>query len=205
MGLRRRVCRCFAFFSLLPLLAHAAPITWSLENAVFQTGGSESFASLSGSFRYDSATNLYSHIDLTSEAGSLFICLDGNGDNVCDGAPSPTPIVEASYGDSSFEGGGALGLRLSFFTDLTQAQRRILFLSFTDPLSVADRTFLRVAGEFVCSTPNCANIDVDVTPFRSTPLNGGALVVAAVPEPGTLMLVCLGLFGIGFARRKPSG
>ena len=191
-------------FLLLPVLSQASPITWNLEDAVFQTGGPQYFAKLSGSFRYDSTTNLYSDIALTTAVGRVFLCLDGNADNVCDGPPSPSPIGEAQYGDSSFEGGGALGLRLGFFTDQAQSERRTLLLAFGDSLSTAGPVALRIGAEFLCSTGNCAIIDVDLTPFRSTPLNGGAILVAAVPEPGTFLLFGAGLVGVGFARHRRS-
>jgi hypothetical protein len=198
----RTFCVALTLMAALPPFAQAVVTNWTLDNVFFQTGGPGFFAQLSGSFDYDSDANLYSNIALTSAAGSLFLCNDSNGDNLCDGAPVPTPTTGSDYTTSDFEGGAATGLRLGLFTDGSQLVRRTLILGFAVPLQ-ADPVALRVAAEFLCAAGGCGAVDVDVTPFRSTAINGGGRLtpaVVGVPEPASLMLFGVMALMVGLMR-----
>jgi hypothetical protein len=106
-----RLVLCLALF--LPFVCRAAPVTWSVRGQ-FADGGS-----LSGTFVYDAATNLYSNVNVTTTAGSVrggstyqFVC--GQDVPTCTGvAPSANGVLNLT--SAAGNQAGLPGLAL-FFT-----------------------------------------------------------------------------------------
>ena len=64
LGKKNRILVGLAVF-LFAGMANAIPVTWTLNNVLFDDGGTAY-----GSFTYDADINLYSNIDVTTTAGS---------------------------------------------------------------------------------------------------------------------------------------
>jgi hypothetical protein len=58
---------CVSILSLLSVAANAVPVVWTLDDVVFNDGGTAS-----GSFTFDADTNTYSAITIATTPGSVF-------------------------------------------------------------------------------------------------------------------------------------
>ena len=161
------------FFSLS---AQAMSIQWTLKDALFDDG-----TSLTGSFFFDADTNTYSSINILTLAGTL----TGRTYDTL------TPIAQsATKLDLLFDAaaGGFTGddrLLLLFVSALTNAGGTV-------DLSTAVGTRTR---EGTCANATCSG----TLPTRF--LTAGS-VMTALPEPGTLSLLAIGLAGIAWVRRR---
>ena len=54
------------FLLLFSAMAEAIPVTWTLENVVFEDGGTAY-----GSYTYDADTNIFTNLSITTTAGSI--------------------------------------------------------------------------------------------------------------------------------------
>lgn len=151
---------------LLPSLASADGITWTLEDVALNDGGS-----VTGSLNYNATTNSYSAIDITSSPGSLL------------GGTTYTTLTPPFFSTSTLLGVGPSTIPGGNYTDLT-----FLELFFTNPLTNSGGTDPVYAVETYCSNSNCS------TYTERTSTSGFATTSpAATPEPATLALLLCGL------------
>jgi hypothetical protein len=156
--------------------AQADSVTWTLVD-VTSLG-----SNITGSFVFDAATNTYSAIDVTTTGGTIipnetwtnwvgFGASQGPGIACCLGVVDTTATNQT----------GANALNLIFSTALTDAGGTIpIFETQQGTCNVAN-----CSGYFPYAA-NPSGINQSVTGY----------VVASVPEPGTLMLLATGLFGL---------
>jgi hypothetical protein len=162
---------------LLPTLASADGITWTLNDVMFATGGSAT-----GSFNYNAATAVYSAANVSTTANSPF---PGTVYTMLTNAVVSGPTV-IGLGPNPFAdfGGG----------NLTGAT--VLELIFLHPLTSAGGTDPVFAVEFLCTNATCGGPD---TRFNTT--GSVSASVVPTPEPSALFLLSGGLLAIAFLRR----
>ena len=158
--------------------AHAAPVTWTLQNVVFNDG-----ATASGSFAYDATTQLYSAINVSTTAtggipATVFLYKS------IFGAPGSNAVfLDSNAADLS----GSHDLTLFFSTNLTNAGGTI-------PLQPAQRGFITTCDNSFCGTVVPPSSDITSGSVTTNP--------TAVPEPVTASMILLGLLGTVVARRR---
>lgn len=156
--------------------SHAAPVTWTLQNWMFNDGGTAS-----GSFVFDAGTSAYSNVSVQSTDGT-----------VRTGASYALPNP-ASSGNSTFAA-WVTGL-LADFTNTP-----VIAVNWASALTDAGGTvgvdLAGFHGEFACADVICS---AATSPTRL--LVSGAVTTAAVPLPATLPLVGLALLLLGAVRR----
>ncbi|MCZ6618743.1 MAG: PEP-CTERM sorting domain-containing protein, partial [Gammaproteobacteria bacterium] len=187
--------KVFTFLFLLVLLpyAYAAPELWNVdEGTAFNDG-----TTLSGSFRYDSDTDTYSDVNLSTEPGWMVSCSDvGNPDDfVCDAFDFATNVdgylfdngVTAS--GTNANGSAIAEPNLFGFSSADAADGlidRALFLNFLG-VELVGGTVQMTFTEWFCVQGDCAFF-IESQVFRFG--NSGSV---SVPEPGTFALLGVGL------------
>jgi hypothetical protein len=161
---------------LLPSLASADGITWTLEDVALNDGGF-----VTGAFNYNATTNSFSAIDLTSTSGSLL-----NGMNY-------TTLTPPFFSTSTLLGVGPATIPSGGYTGLT-----FLELFFTNPLTNSGGTDSVYAVETFCANSNCS------TYTKRTSTSGYVTTnPAAAPEPASLLLLVSGLLALFLSRPRP--
>ena len=150
---------------LLPSLASADGITWTLNGVTFTDG-----ATASGSFNYDASSNSYSSIDVTTGAGTVF----------------PSTLYTTTSVEF-FSNNFLLGLGpTSVPSDLTGVT--LLGLYFTNALTNTGGTDPVYLVEFFCGNSNCSDLNTRYSlpgSVTGTPVS--------TPEPGSLLFLASGL------------
>ncbi|MEQ8934244.1 MAG: VPLPA-CTERM sorting domain-containing protein [Amphiplicatus sp.] len=165
----------------LTVPANAAPVTWTLVNAVFEDGGTAS-----GTFTYDADTNVYSAIDIVTTAGSI-----QNGAEYHIAAPM---FVHAAtrFGAVPVPSPGLTGLTIFSITwasALTNAGGLVSILT-------ADHA----SAEGVCLNFNCSSFNGYLGGARL--FVSGYVTTSEVPLPAALPMFLAGLAGMGALRLK---
>jgi len=160
---------------LLPSLASADGITWTLSSLPLSDGGS-----LSGTFNYDASSNTYSAIDLTSTAGSLL------------GGTLYTTLTPPFFSNTTFLGLGPATIPGSF------ANLTFLELYFNNSLTNAGGTDPAYAIEIFCANSTCSNYVERCSPT-------GTVIGRPVstPEPSTLFLLASAFLALFLLGRRP--
>lgn len=157
--------------------AHAIPVTWTLQNVTFNSGGTAS-----GSFVFDADTLTFSDISITTTADGAF--------------------PGASYGDPVTGFSDANGLLTVPDIAAPLTGQAVLNLAFLAPLTNAGGVIeLGFSFEGTCLAADCNGIDLARSVLFA---NSDAAVVSqstAVPEPAMLLLFGAGLAGLAAARR----
>jgi hypothetical protein len=159
----------------------AAPIVWTLQNAVFTDGGT-----LTGNFTYDRALNRIGNYRLEVAGGNeslfpAFVFQNGVAPNT---TASLNPV---------FPSGQAFVFRTSLVRPSNPSSQRLILLGFPVGFALPDN-----GGPVELDLRSSADC-YSCSPFRS--LVSGSLVGAAanqIPEPSTFALLALGgavLFG----------
>lgn len=170
---------------LLPVAAHAAPLTWTLTDAVFADGGLAT-----GSFVWDADTQTLGDYAFSTSGGDTDVFSPAAYTNANAGEP-------AIYSRNTFNG---VDIRLYIFSIQSAPNDfRNLYISVTKDLTNAggkvslDLTSAYAAGECFYCNP--------YRPFASGYLvaDGGA---GAVPEPATWAVMLVGFGALGGALRR---
>jgi len=157
--------------------AFSVPVTWTLQDAIFDDGGSAT-----GSFVYDADLEVFADIEITTTAGSVF---DGQH------------YQHATF----FLTDVSLGVTTADQADLTGLPALAMFFTGGGfiPMTNAGGTLLldSAGGEGYCGVPSCAgaDLDLDLREFVS-----GS--ITAVPIPAAVWLFGSALAGLGWMRRK---
>jgi len=161
--MRNKVLLLTAVLCFSPVLALAAPVLYTLTGVTFGDGGTAS-----GSFVYDSATNTYSSINITTTAGT--VRTSGATYHFIAGNPNPP--------SSSF----SLNLTTAFANNQTGLPG--LALLFGTALGAAGTSSLVGSQEANCSDAVCST---PVAPMRFTTagnVTGQALQIPTLSEWG---------------------
>lgn len=161
--------------------ANAAPVTWTLVNAVFEDGGTAS-----GTFTYDADTNTYSAINIITTAGSIQ-----------SGAEHDIVAPMFAHASTRF---GAVPVPSPGLTGLT-----ILAITWASPLTnagglVSILTSDHASGEGLCLNFNCSVFYSYLGGSRQ--LISGYVTTGEVPLPAALPMFLAGLAGVGALRLK---
>jgi hypothetical protein len=157
--------------------AFSIPVTWTLQDAVFDDGGAAT-----GSCVYDADLDVFADIDITTTAGSVF-----SGQHYQHGTFFLTSV--------------SLGVTTVDQPDLTGLPALAMFFTaggFIPMTNDGGTLFLDTAGgEGYCAVPDCggAALDRDLREFTS-----GS--ISAVLVPAAVWLFGSALAGLGWFRRK---
>ena len=163
--------------------ASATILEWTLSGATFNDGGTAS-----GSFDFNTLTDTYTNIDITTTTGSILT-----------GATYTAFDPGATQRDSGF---GAIELALADATGDRLLDINAATANFDSPGTIA----IGNPGAFVSSEGTCDNDGCTLFVTDRTLTGNLVGVVASAPEPAAWALMMLGVFGIGAAlrtRRQP--
>jgi len=168
---------------LMPGLAHAVPLTWTLNDAVFSDGGTAT-----GSFVWDADTETFGAYEFTVSGGDTATF-----------SPLTYNTANAAFGPihAEFDAGSYRVRLFRFVTEVDQVERN-LYVSVDAPLTNAGGL---VGLDFV--SPYSAGECFTCAPYR--PFVAGNLSaegVSGVPEPAAWGLMVLGFGGLGAALRR---
>jgi PEP-CTERM motif len=161
---------------LLPTLASADGITWTLEDINFSSGGSAT-----GTFNYNAATVVYSAVNVSTTASSPFP------------ATSYSTVTDAFYFTPTVVGFGPNPFTEYNGGNLTGAT--LLELFFLNPLPSAGGTDPVYAVEYLCGDATC-----DYT-TRTSSTGFVTTNPVSAPEPASLLLLAGGLLALALIRR----
>ena len=158
---------------LLPSLASADGITWTLEGVTLNDTGT-----VTGTFNYNATTNSYSAIDISSTSGSAL-----NGTLY-------STLTPAFFSTSTLLGVGPATIPGGNYAGLT-----FLELFFTNLLTNSGGTDPVYAVEIYCANSNCTS--------QTERVSTGGTVIGTVPtsEPASLLLLASGLLALTLFRR----
>jgi len=160
--------------------ASAAPVTWTLVDAVFADGGSAS-----GTFTYDADTNTYSAINIVTTAGSI---QSGDDYNIL----APMFVHSATrFGAVPVPSPGLTGLTIFSVTWAS---------ALTNAGGVVSILLGGGSSEGVCVNFNCSifnSVGGGARAFVS-----GYVTTSEVPLPAALPMFLAGLAGVGAMRLK---
>jgi hypothetical protein len=166
---------------LLPSLASADGVAWTLNNVTLTDGGTAS-----GAFNYDANANLYSSVNLSTTAGTI----------------PGSPFTSSSYStitDAVFFTSTVVGLGPNPFLNFNNGNLTgvtVLELMFLNPLTNAGGTDSIFIIEFLCNDSTCSS------PATRTSLTGSATgTPISAPEPSSLFLLASALFVTFLVRR----
>lgn len=181
-----------AFALVLPSLAQAAPLTWTLNDAVFDDGGVAT-----GTFVWDADTQTVGDYRIVVSGGDTDVFFEATYESANAAAG---PIFVA------FDDDLGMPVRLFDFTiDAGGGQPRDLYLSVADDLTNAGGTvgldFVSrfAAGECFTCNPYRAFVSGTVS---AQGVGGGGGEPVGVPEPATWALMVLGFGTLGGALRR---
>lgn len=161
----------------LTVPASAMPVTWTLNSVAFDDG-----ATASGTFVYDADTNTVGAVNITTTSGAI---VSGATYTMVNPGYGPFPqfivVVTGTFADFT----GTPALALGFDVPLTDGGGNI-------PLALLG---LNRGGEFVCGNAGCS-FGIETRAFVS-----GSVSAPVIPEPATISMLMMGLFGLGRARR----
>ncbi len=182
MGLARQsilaaaVCLASTAFT-----ADAAPLKWTLTDAT--SLGS----SITGSFVYDADTSTYSHINITTSAGSVISA--GSWNTLSNAAMYPPSFFVQLVDTTASDQSGANVLGLMFYHSLTNAGGTV-------------NLYATYQGS--CLTAACGTLGA----YPGDPTSGfnwnitGYLVASAIPEPASLSVLAAGAGAIFLTRKR---
>lgn len=155
--------------------AHATPISWSFQDALFDDGGA-----INGSILYDSDTSSFLDWDISVTGGDLLTFPEFTYNNLT----SSSSVILSGDPEGIF-----------LFSDLIpNRQLRITATELLDG-SLASVALAPGGGFGTLGGEECFNC----SPFRL--ITGGSLLMASVPEPPVLLLMAMG-GGIFLSLRK---
>ncbi|MDH5254334.1 MAG: hypothetical protein OEW72_00320 [Gammaproteobacteria bacterium] len=163
-------------------LAHSSPVQWTLNNVVFNDGGSAT-----GSFTYDADLNTYSAIAIVTSPGSAFGGWFYDG-YATDQPQTATQLVARNGTGPTFAGTTLLALRPD--SALTNAGGVRNLLAGTSAIVPGGSFEVVCAVAGACAAP----------PNRL--VVAGTLSGAVVPVPGALALLGSALGALAWVRRR---
>jgi hypothetical protein len=171
--------------------AQAASLTWTLQNAVFEDGGT-----LTGSFDYDAEANTYSNVNIAVSSGSILDNFVYQTSSRCTQTSTTTCIADfwgqtpgevlVDVLDQSYKSGIKGWLFLSFAQALTNAGGVV-------PLDNSGEQWIRTEGG---DTHRSGMRTVVAGEVVTQPAS------AAVPEPTTMAGLALAGSGLATLRRR---
>lgn len=160
-----------------PIVAWAAPVQWTLNNVVFNDGGTAT-----GSFTYDANVNNYSLIALVTTPGTAFLGSSYNGQFLQAGIATPTQLVATPSDTFS----PSLAFLVRFASPLTNAGGTVALVPGTVafPLTLGSGESVYFGG-----------------PLREVVSGAVSAAVIPLPAAGPIFLAALAILGIARRRR----